>query len=198
MGQFYFLVASLPTVAYESRDAIDPDEFLEVARRHLADSEFDVLKSASIAVAGEVVSAGSSGHRVIDDWNRYERGLRNALVRVRAAGKHVDATLHLRIDDAGDDASDAPGVADTAREANTHETPLGGENALNHARWSFLDELETGHFFDLDRLIVYYLKLQILARRRHFNRNEGEERYHTITEGIMNDYYQESSGEHSE
>ncbi len=194
MGQFYFLVASLPTVSYESRDAIEPDAFLDIARGHLTDGELDVLERASIAPS----PAESVGHRIIDDWNRFERGLRNALVRVRATQRRVDAAVHLRIDDAGDDASDAPGVSDIAREANAHETPLGGEDALNHARWRFLDDLETGHFFDLDRLIVYYLKLQILARRRHFNRAEGEQRYQTITEGIMNDYYQESSGEQSE
>ncbi|MFW5685010.1 MAG: DUF2764 family protein, partial [Spirochaetota bacterium] len=82
-------------------------------------------------------------------------------------------------------------IGEAAREAFSHDSPLSGEDALDRARWRFLDDLEAGHYFDLDRVVIYFLKLQLLARRRLFTRTRGEERYAGITERIMNDYYQE-------
>jgi len=38
------------------------------------------------------------------------------------------------------------------------------EKSLDEARWKFLDELSFGHYFDLDILIVYVLKLLLLER----------------------------------
>jgi len=111
---------------------------------------------------------------------------------MRARGS-ADPSDFIRLDRDGNDNTDPVELAEAAREAYNHESPLSGEDILNRARWSHLDELEVGHFFDLDRVIVYYLRLQILARRRIFTRSEGERLFAAINERIMNDYYQERS-----
>ena len=110
------------------------------------------------------------------------------------AGGSADPNDFIRLDRGGNDNTDPIELAEAAREAYNHESPLSGEDILNRARWFHLDELEVGHFFDLDRVIIYYVKLQILARRRVFTRAaEGERQFAAINERIMNDYYQERS-----
>ena len=47
-------------------------------------------------------------------------------------------------------------------------------------QWKILDELESEHLFDLDFLIVYSLKLQIIERKISFNRDIGQVRLQTI------------------
>ena len=49
---------------------------------------------------------------------------------------------------------------------NAHRNPsiLEGEKTLDLARWHFLEGLTFGHYFDLDILIVYVLKLLLLER----------------------------------
>ena len=53
--------------------------------------------------------------------------------------------------------------------------PLEIETRLLRVKWDFLEEQEIGHFFDLDFLIIYYLKLQILERIASFNKEKGKE-----------------------
>ena len=58
---------------------------------------------------------------------------------------------------------------------------------LRH-RWSLLDDFEVGHYFDIERLIIYYLKLQILWRKQQFNREDGtnvfERTYNTVRRAV--------------
>lgn len=185
MSQHYFLVASLPVIGYDSRDAMSPDEFLSLCQTQLSADEISLLRQASIEAPEGDDPGGTVGR-----WRRFERGLRNSLVRLRAAQKNSESALYVRRDAREDDNTSENGVNELARSAAAHETPLGSEDDLNHARWSFLDDLEAGYFFELERLIVYYIKLQILARRRHFTRAQGEERFHKITEQIMGEYYE--------
>jgi len=44
------------------------------------------------------------------------------------------------------------------------DNPLLVERRIDLARWEKLEELELQHYFDLQFLIVYYLKLQILNK----------------------------------
>ena len=112
---------------------------------------------------------------------------------LRAPGASVEASRYVRLDEAGHDGTDPSEIAEGSREAFQHESPLSGEDQLNRIRWQYLDDLVVGHFFDLDRIIIYYLRLQLLARRRLFTRKNGEEQFARINETIMNDYYQEQS-----
>ena len=193
MSQFYFLVASLPLLSYENRDAMDPAEYLAMLADHLSPADLETVAAARIdAPASDDDSSAASVHPTIAGWTRFERGLRNTLVHLRANGSS-DPNEFIRLDRDGNDNTEPVELAEAAREAYSHESPLSGEDILNRARWFHLDELEVGHFFDLHRVIIYYLKLQILARRRVFTRSEGERLFAAINERIMNDYYQERS-----
>lgn len=190
MSQYYFLVASLPLLSYENRDATEPSEFLEVLADHLPQDELDLVSSATIDAP---LDATRCGQPTVDRWREFERGLRNALVELRAPAKSVEAARYRRVDEAGHANTEPAEIAEGSREAMAHESPLSGEDQLNRVRWHFLDDLEVGHFFDLDRIVIYYLRLQLLARRRLFTRANGEERFARINETIMNEYYQEQS-----
>lgn len=190
MSQYYFLVASLPLLNYEQRDARDPHEFLALLTEHLSAADTALVRGATIDPPEE---PRPSACPTIRAWTAYERGLRNALVRLRAARMSTDPGQHLRPDEYDDYGDGSAEIGEAAREAMGHDSPLSAEDALNRARWLFLDELEVGHYFDLDHIAVYYLRLQILARRRRFDHEQGTARFARISEQIMNDYYQEQS-----
>ncbi|MEE8440413.1 MAG: DUF2764 family protein [Spirochaetia bacterium] len=191
MSQYYFFVASLPFLSYDNEDQSTPEGFLADARKHLTPHECATVSRARIDAPVDL----EPGPPVVTSWQRFERGLRNELVKVRAAKLDGDAAEYLRVDEAGSDDTDRTGLADTARGAFAEESPLTGEDLLGRARWEFLNELEVGHFFDLDRLVIYYLKLQILARKRRFNRTDGERVFRLAKDKIVNDYYQEQGNE---
>lgn len=188
MSQYYFLVASLPLLSYEEREAMEPAEFLTMLEDHLTEPDLALVRSATIDAPLEATApSGTTAQR----WIVFERGLRNLLVRMRAGTKNVDPEQYIRLDETDHDNTEPLEIGEAAREAFSQESPLSGEDTLNRARWTFLDDLEVGHYFDLDRIVIYYLRLQLLARRRLFTRKNGEERFAAINEQIMNDYYQE-------
>ena len=64
----------------------------------------------------------------------------------------------------------------------SQETPLDMEMSLEKTRWDFLEEKAHGYFFDLNRLIVYFLQLQILERLDVFDKDKGESFFYELCE----------------
>jgi len=52
------------------------------------------------------------------------------------------------------------------------------------ARWSFLEELEVRHAFDVERLVVYSLKLRLLERRALLDPDGGRERFVSVFDAL--------------
>ncbi len=162
-------------LSWDSEKFMSEEEFFDCCESTITGKDFQILKNARI-----VPSEGVSANQVLDKWNSWERSLRNELVKMRAGKKGQDGEKYIS---AG---TVETGVLETAREAFSCASPLDGEAVLDRARWEYLDMLEAGHYFDLGRLIIYFLQLQILYRKAQINREKGkfgfEELYRNITE----------------
>jgi hypothetical protein len=189
LSQYYYFVASLPTLRYEDRDATEPREFLSEASGHLTPSDMEALRHATID-APEPRSEELTTSAPVREWIAFERRLRNVLARSRGQRLGQDASQYIREEVLPDSAGAM--LEDAVREASGHESPLSGEQILNRLRFEFADELAVNHFFDLAAVVSHYVKLQVLARRRQFNRADGEQNFAGISEKIMNEYYQEN------
>lgn len=108
-------------------------------------------------------------------WFTFDTLLRNELVKVRASHKRIDPARYLRHDGyAGQE------IMHLALGAHRNPSILEGERVLDQARWQVLEQLSFGHFFDLDFLIIYALKLLILERWERIRSHERKEnrQYH--------------------
>jgi hypothetical protein len=76
------------------------------------------------------------------------------------------------------------GLQNIARDACTAATPLEAEIMLDRARWEYLENLEAGHYFDLGKLIIYYLQLQLLQRRSRLIKEKGQAAFAEIYSAI--------------
>ncbi|MCQ2603655.1 MAG: DUF2764 domain-containing protein [Spirochaetia bacterium] len=150
-------------------------EFLSACETTISEKDFDNLKaSLLLPVQGAVVT-----DPLLKGWYDWENTLRCELVKLRAAKKGTDAEKYI---------SENPGeagVAEIAREAFNQNSPLESEKVLDRARWEYLDMLEAGHMFDIGRLIIYYLKLQLLNRRAMLNKDRGRQEYEKIYADIL-------------
>ena len=115
---------------------------------------------------------------IIGRWKSWESSLRNELVKLRTATLGVEAGKYLKNAEIN---TEAPGVA---RNAFKLESALASEEIINKARWDFLDELEVGHYFDLEKIIVYSLRLQILERKKMFTVENGDKNFQINYENI--------------
>ncbi len=107
-------------------------------------------------------------HRTIQKWIGFDTVLRNELVKIRAAKKHVVPAAYLRPADSCSPVSIPAGMA-----ATLPASVLDAEKVLDETRWKALDELATGHYFDLAVLITYAYKLLILERWENISRADG-------------------------
>ncbi len=157
MASLYpYLIASLPMLHFGMKPPYSFQGFLDCCSQLIPEDDFNVLRTLpkTEGFVKEYVC-----RPVINKWLCFDTALRNELVKIRASRKHIDATKYLRQDHCLE-----VDVVHLALAAYRNPSILEAEKFLDKARWSLLDELATGHYFDLDYLIVYAYKLLILER----------------------------------
>jgi len=175
LDHYYYMVSSLPMLAYDTERFMSEEEFLDSCESTVSPQDYRLLKNTSLIPA----DTEEFSHPVLEKWNSWERSLRNDLVKIRAGRKGVDGDKYV--------ASGAieTGLQNIARDACTAATPLEAEIILDKARWEYLENLEAGHYFDLGKLIIYYLQVQLLQRRSRLIKEKGlaafDEIYAAIT-----------------
>ncbi len=183
MSEYYYLVSSLPVLLLEAEAPVTEEYFLDMCKSRLKLSDLDLLKEAVLLPSADAYPKNET----LENWVSWEHALRNELVRLRAAELSRDPHTCYRGDE--DSISDFTEIEGISRDALGQQNPLITEEALIKARWNYLDGLEIGHYFDIDRVIIYYLKLQLLSRKGLFTAEEGKEEferiYSTISEPIL-------------
>lgn len=101
----------------------------------------------------------STANPTLARWRAFDIALKNELVKVRAERKHVDPAKFMRAGGETDLSTNHIAI-NAYRALNPHES----ERILDAGRWRALDELASGHSFDLDSLFVYAVKLAILEK----------------------------------
>jgi len=180
LAQYYYLVASLPMLFFDSERPPALEAFLGLCAEHLSPADFRMVEAASTSAVERQVPTCA----VLERWRSWETALRNELVRLRAKARGIDPDRHLR------EGEDIVSVTTIARGAFAQELPLAAEQHLDRARWEFLDELEEGHYFDIEKVVVYHLRLQILHRRALFEVETGSEAFAVVYEKITRPIYE--------
>lgn len=165
MPQFYvYLISSLPMLHFGAKPPLSTEKFLDMCKGFVPDEDLAVIASVGAIPTYEVELAkpdfnlvGWNG--ILKKWLAFDTALRNELVKIRAAKKHIDPALYMRQDGYAE-----PSVTHLALAATRDPSIIEAEKILDQERWHFLDEFSVGHYFDLDLLIIYILKLQILER----------------------------------
>lgn len=174
MDQYYYAVSSLPFLDYNTLPILKVDAFLDICKSNLVENDFHTVNSISHRDLKNIESSVS----VIIKWKSWEGTLRNEIAKLRAVSLGIESSSFMYETETN---SEAPGVA---RSAFKMDSPLLAEDYLDKARWQFLDEIEQGHYFDLEKLIIYSLRLQILERKSMFTTENGNENFQKIYENI--------------
>ena len=152
---YYYLVASLPLLAYDAERFWTPEQLLYACRNQLSAPDERLVTAARLQDWGPVHPSCPA----LEGWRAWELTLRSELAALRAKRRGGESARPL---------SESPGVPAAqavARGAFAEADPLAAEEMLDRARWAVLDDLEAGHHFDINNLVVYHLRLQLLRRR---------------------------------
>jgi hypothetical protein len=166
MADFYpYLIASLPMLHFGMKPPFSFERFLEGCRQFIPEKDLQLL---STLPQPEQYFEKGKRPRIIQKWIEFDVALRNELVRIRATKKHVEPATYLR-----SGGYSGSSLAPAVMAANINTSVLDAEKTLDETRWKALEELATGHYFDLDLLITYAYKLLILQRWENIHSADG-------------------------
>ena len=166
MRQYYYLVSSLAMLEFGTKPPISYGDFLRRCEEQLSTSHMKVIERTTILPCEDIKDLSLT----LKEWRRFDTSLRNELARFRASKKSKDPVKYIR----GEDSPD-PFVSGLAHWAVSQDSPLEAELYLDRIRWDKIEELQKGHYFDIDYLILYALKLQILKRWQGIRSGSGRE-----------------------
>ncbi|MCK9594078.1 MAG: DUF2764 family protein [Candidatus Omnitrophica bacterium] len=156
MPEFYtYLISSLPVLQFGAKPEYSLERFMGMCRDLIPEEDYQTLGLC----AGKALLDHPARQPTLKQWQAFETGLRNELVKVRASRRKIEPAKYLRPDGSGDS-----GLVHIAANSRRIPSPAEAEKFLDQERWKKLEELSFGHYFDLDALIIYCLKLRILLR----------------------------------
>lgn len=166
MSNYYpYLIASLPFLQFGAKAPLSSKKLIEMCSGLVSDGDMERIKMAYLPTGADY----DTTQPTLRKWHDFETALRNELVRLRAPKRHVDPVKYLR-----EDGYASPHVAHIAFHASKATSIIESEKILDEERWRMLEELETGHYFDLDRIIIYAYKLSLLEKWDNINAADKE------------------------
>ncbi len=162
MDKFFYLIAQLPRLSFDDGPPISIEVFLEEARKWMRPSEYRLLAGIDLF---DTSTAKSRAPELVHAYRVFERAFRTDLAQWREAAR------------AGDEYVPSTFSPALVRGAD----PLATERNLLEHRWRFLEEREADHHFDLQFLIIYHLKLQILSRLASFDTERGRQVFQEVS-----------------
>ncbi len=168
--KYYYLAASLPMLDFQAKPPMTIREFLEECERLMDRPDFEEIQLSIASKVSKTTRPSQAKNPVAQQWLEFDRRFRNEIAWFRAVQQNKDPMNYIR----GDRYID-PFMVDIVVEASKTFDPLTGERVLDRARWVKLSELEMGHYFDFEYLIVYGLKLKILERYQIIGSEKGRE-----------------------
>jgi hypothetical protein len=153
---FYYLIASLPFLEMKKDLQISVDSFVEEAEKWLSPKEHARLMGSSIVTEEENIERED----IVSRWQSFDGKLRIQFKKIRE--KKAEGL--------------AIGKPDKEIESIMREQdPLQREIMLAQKKITFLEDREQGHDFDLEAVIIYYLKLVIIQRIQSFDKEKGQQ-----------------------
>ena len=171
---FIYFAGSLPMLFFGEKSPLSVAAFDEDAARLMDGESCALLKK--VTLFAEDTDGLPAAAKKFYDW---ETALRNSTLEVR---KKFRA-------DAGDFKRGNPDfysniMPAVTQAANTNDL-LEAEKILDRLRWEVLDDLSAGHYFDLDFLAVYRIKLQILAKYANRTVEKGNQALEDILTDLL-------------
>ncbi|MDD5566169.1 MAG: DUF2764 family protein [Candidatus Omnitrophica bacterium] len=153
---YTYLLSSLPMLHFGAKPPFSYEKFIQTCSEFVPGEDIAMLK----ALAMRQDEQAGPGQATLKKWHDFEAALGNELVKLRAGRKKLDPSTYLRCDGTVIDSR----INHIAMNAYKNTSPLEAEKVLDQGRWQMYDEFSAGHYFDIDALIVYGLKLLLLIR----------------------------------
>lgn len=165
MRNYYYTVAALETIRLGEKITISEEYFLQLAEDTMDAKDYQVLLKSRWGLTEP------TGFSFADRILSWEKELRLELAKARISKLPFDTSPNLQ------DSDGSYNLLEQVRAVMALDSPLEAERYLDQLRWNFIEEMGACHFFDLEALVVYYLKLQLAMRQEKFQEEPGRDSF---------------------
>ena len=178
---YYYFVASLPSLNYGDKPPKSSEEFKEECNSLLNAKDAELLRYCYYDPRLAVETVDPTGSDFIDHLMARERTLILNLAYLRAA--------RLKRTSPGDPPHDVPRAEAVAKAAFEMDDPLEATLYIDRARWGALDTmLGLDDVFGVNNIFVHFLKLQLLERKQALLPETGTELFRDRYNSILSEY----------
>lgn len=151
--KYYYLLTGLQDLERDGK-AMATDDLLEQMEQQMPASDWEQV---ALLAPDRLDDALRSGCRFVREWARFNIDLNNVLVSEICRKHNLRAEEHLH----GELPEDiAPEMQALMRIDNLYER----EKAQDALRWEWLEERTLFSYFELENVLAYYLRVQMLHR----------------------------------
>ena len=176
MSVYYYLVSSLPMLRFDDQAPFTSETFLQLCNQHLSHTDYELISEARFRLHGSEVPH----HSLLAAWYRFWHSTNLLLTQERARKLGLESE-HYKTGSTFFESDSS----DVVRDVLSAEHPLQAETVLLESYWKKLDWMETNHLFDIEFLLVYRLKLQILERKDLFTPLEGNAEFKRLFSNLQ-------------
>ena len=196
MNNYVYIISSLPVMQQascgEARTPSSPDmdEIVEEIRRECSRKDNAILDTLLEGFEAKNLSeefyrkAASSACPFIREYFDFDRRLRNRKARYlnEELGRPLgEGCIRLSEEEEEDDAQMAARTDEILRT----EDIVGKEKALDALVWETVDEMITFHYFDLDVILAFVVKMSIVTRWLRLDPQSGREMLRKLAEEVQ-------------
>jgi hypothetical protein len=181
MKDHWYLVSSLPHLRIGEKPPMGIEAFRAACVGWMSEDE---LAAIDALLENREPPPGPASNV----WNS-EVQLRDAVVRVRAKNRGIDASSFIK-PHVGFSATIEKMVTD----AFTRSNPLEQEMELDRARWSLSDELAVFDPFGFAAVLAFAVKVRIAERWAGMDEEEGKAKVEELIEQALADGHEEKNG----
>ncbi len=163
MSKYWYLVSSLPYLRFGEKAPMAAGAFRAACAGHLSDGDSAVVEAA---LENREPPPGVAARY----WNR-EVQLRDAVIRVRAKARGVDAAPFLK-----PYGGFSVAIEKMVTDAFTRPDPLEQEMEFDRIRWASADELALADPFGFPGILAFAIKVRIAERWVGLDETAGQEK----------------------
>jgi len=173
MKRYWYFASTLASFPFGVPPPLSVEEFDVLCSRFVDKEDLELVRHVDVVRRGEYAACieRSSFLKTYFEW---ERGVRNALVMLRAKANKWDAEQWIRPGSVGADA------LQSAQAVSAAPDPLQAELVFEHERWHAVETFASLSIFELDALLAYKMKLLIATRCASFDRERGKQGFRTL------------------
>ena len=173
MASYYYLVATLPLLRYEAQSPFDTDSFLEQCKSQVTARDYQTIVSA--------LTGRPSTHPFLKGWQQFASMVKKELNDQRSKKLGLSESKYRN------EGEKAFRIAEAVRQALSNENALDAELSLLALKWNYLDEVAALHYFDVEALLSYAVKLQLLQRKSLFTKEEGNAEFKRLFSNLQSE-----------